>query len=215
MHDYQTNFIELALAHHALCFGEFTLKSGRTSPYFFNAGRFYTGSAMVAVGQCYAQALVGSGIAIDALFGPAYKGIPLATTSAMALSQCHGLDYPVSYNRKESKAHGEGGSVVGAPLSNSSGRVAIVDDVITAGTAIRQAIGLIREAGAQPAAVVVGLDRQEKGEGERSAIEEIEQTYGIPVISIIKLVHIIEYVEAGGDAALMQSMRDYRKAYGV
>ncbi len=212
MHEYQTAFIELAIEHKALCFGEFTLKSGRVSPYFFNAGRFQTGSALAALGKFYAEAIVHSGLAIDVLFGPAYKGIPLVTTTAAALSLEHGADYPICYNRKEAKDHGEGGLLVGAALS---GNIAIIDDVITAGTAVREVIDIIQSQGARPAAVVIGLDRQEKGRGEKSAIQEVEETFNIPVLSIIKLEHIIQYLEGQNDMDLLNRIRDYRQQYGV
>lgn len=212
MHDYQKAFIQLAIQHEALCFGNFTLKSGRVSPYFFNAGRFQTGSALAALGQFYAQAIVHAGLDLDLLFGPAYKGIPLVTITAAALSQEHGLDYPVCYNRKEAKAHGEGGSLVGAPLK---GKVAIIDDVITAGTAVREVIEIIEASEAAPAAVVIGLDRQERGQGEKSAIQEVEEQFGIPVVSIIQLDHVIQYVESQGDPELINAIKRYRENYGI
>lgn len=213
MEMYQRQFIELALEHQALGFGEFTLKSGRTSPYFFNAGRFQTGRALAELGRCYAQALVSSGVAADLVFGPAYKGIPLAATTAIALADHHGTDVPYCYNRKEAKDHGEGGSLVGAPLA---GRVVIVDDVITAGTAVREVMSMIAEAGAQPAAVLIGLNRQERGQKELSAIQEVEQTYGVPVISIIKLEHIVDYLrQQGGQESVLETIGAYRAQYGV
>jgi len=213
MHEYQKAFIELAIQHEALCFGEFTLKSGRISPYFFNAGLFRTGAALAALGSFYAEAIVATGLDIDILFGPAYKGIPLVTITAVALSQQHALDYPVCYNRKEAKGHGEGGSLVGAPLS---GKVAIIDDVITAGTAVREVIDIIKQSGALPAAVIIGLDRQERGKGEQSAIQEVEEQFGIPVVSIIKLDHIIQYIEAQqSDSTLLNAIRCYRENYGI
>lgn len=212
MHDYQKAFIELAIESKALCFGEFTLKSGRISPYFFNAGRFQSGRALAALGQFYAQAIVHSGVDIDLLFGPAYKGIPLVTTTAVALSQDHGLDLPVCYNRKEAKTHGEGGSLVGAPLA---GKIAIIDDVITAGTAVREVIDIINQSDATPAAVVIGLDRQERGQGEKSAIQEVEESFGLPVVSIIKLEHVIQYVEEQNDPELVNAIKDYRNQYGI
>jgi orotate phosphoribosyltransferase len=212
MQDYQKAFIELAIAHKALSFGEFTLKSGRISPYFFNAGRFQTGSALAALGQAYARALINAKVTIDMLFGPAYKGIPLVTTTAVALATEHQVDYPICYNRKEAKDHGEGGIIVGAPLN---GRVAIIDDVITAGTAVREVIDIIQYAGAIPSAVLIGLDRQERGQGEQSAIQEVEQTFGIPVISIINLDHIIHYIEHNGDRSLLAAITNYRSRYGV
>jgi orotate phosphoribosyltransferase len=213
MQNYQNDFIRLAISHGALCFGEFTLKSGRTSPYFFNAGRFQTGSALAALGRFYAAAVHDSKVEFDLLFGPAYKGIPLAASTAIALADGYEKDLPYCYNRKEVKDHGEGGLMVGAPLK---GRVLIVDDVITAGTAVREVMDIIRNAGAEPAAVVIGLNRMEKGKGELSAIQEVEQTFGIPVISIINLNHIIDYLKQQPDQAVMvEKISAYRKTYGV
>lgn len=212
MQPYQTDFIQLALQAQALKFGEFTLKSGRVSPYFFNAGQFQTGSALASLGRFYAQALVDSGVNFDMIFGPAYKGIPLATTTATALADHHNQDMPFAYNRKEAKAHGEGGTIVGAPIK---GRVAIIDDVITAGTAVREVLSLIAEAGAEPAAIVVGLNRQEKGKGELSAIQELVQETGVPVISIIDLAHVLQYLQAQGDSDNLAKVTAYRSQYGV
>ena len=214
MQSYQTDFIELARRHEVLKFGEFTLKSGRISPYFFNAGAFCTGAALAELGRCYASRIVDSGLQFDVLLGPAYKGIPLATTTAVALSDRHGMDIPIAYNRKEAKSHGEGGMLVGAPLR---GRVLIIDDVITAGTAVREVIAMIAAAGAELAGVAVGLNRQERGAGALSAIQELEQAHGVPVLSIIDLEHIICYLEAG-DASMgpsLEAMRQYRNKYGV
>lgn len=212
MQSYQKDFIQLALDAQALKFGEFTLKSGRVSPYFFNAGQFQTGSALASLGRFYAQALVDAGVEFDMIFGPAYKGIPLATTTATALADHHQKDMPFAYNRKEAKAHGEGGTLVGAPIK---GRVAIIDDVITAGTAVREVLSLIDAAGAKPAAIVVGLNRQEKGQGELSAIQELEQETGVPVISIINLAHVLQYLEAQGDSDNVAKVTAYRNQYGV
>lgn len=213
MQTYQREFIELAIKHQALCFGEFTLKSGRISPYFFNAGKFQTGSALADLGRFYASAVQASGVDFDLIFGPAYKGIPLAATTAVALADHHKRDLPYCFNRKEAKDHGEGGSLVGAPLQ---GKVLIVDDVITAGTAIREVMTIINAANATPAAVLIGLDRQEKGKAELSAITEVEQEFGIPVISIINLGHIISYLEADTSQAMMvEKIRQYRKTYGI
>jgi orotate phosphoribosyltransferase len=213
MEKYQSDFIQLAITHQALCFGEYVLKSGRTSPYFFNAGRFQTGAALAELGRYYAAAVNASGIGFDIVFGPAYKGIPLAAATAIALADKYGRDLPYCYNRKEAKDHGEGGTLVGAPLK---GKVLIVDDVITAGTAVREVMGIIQAAGAQPAAVLIGLNRQEKGQGELSAIQEVEQTFGIPVISIIKLDHIIDYLERqSGHEAMVDKIKAYRSTYGV
>ena len=173
MHSYQSEFIDLARAHSVLKFGEFTLKSGRISPYFFNAGAFCSGAALATLGRCYAQSIVDSGIDFDVLLGPAYKGIPLATATSVALAEHHGIDIPFAYNRKEAKSHGEGGTLVGAPLK---GKILIIDDVITAGTAVREVIAMIEDNGARLAGVAIGLDRQERGAGELSAIQEIEQS---------------------------------------
>lgn len=214
MHDYKHAFIELAIARGALKFGRFTLKSGRESPYFFNAGLFNTGAALAELGACYADSIVAAGLEFDVLFGPAYKGIPLATAAATALAQRHGRDVPWCFNRKEAKDHGEGGNLVGAPLQ---GRVLVIDDVITAGTAIRESIGIIQAAGAQPCGVVLALDRQERGLGERSAVQEVEQDLGLPVTSIITLGDLL--ADLGGrrdaDAAQLDALRAYRERYGV
>lgn len=213
MQDYKETFIELALARHALRFGEFTLKSGRASPYFFNAGAFNTGAALAVLGDCYADCIVGSGLRFDVLFGPAYKGIPLAAATAVALYRRHGLDVPWAFNRKESKDHGEGGHIVGAPLA---GRVLIVDDVITAGTAILESVAIIRAAAAEPAGVVIALDRQERGQGERSAVQEVEQNLGMPVASILTLADLVEHLERQpGQVEALAAMKGYRERYGV
>lgn len=213
MEKYQFDFIQLAVRHQALCFGEFLLKSGRTSPYFFNAGRFQTGQALADLGRYYAAAITAAGVEFDIVFGPAYKGIPLAATTAIALADHHQRDLPYCYNRKEAKDHGEGGTLVGAPLR---GRVLIVDDVITAGTAVREVMSIIDAAGAKPAAVLIGLNRQEKGQGQISAIQEVEQTFGIPVISIISLNHIIDYLESqSGQESMVDKIKEYRATYGV
>ncbi|MAT92517.1 MAG: orotate phosphoribosyltransferase [Halioglobus sp.] len=214
MHSYQTEFIELARQYDVLKFGEFTLKSGRISPYFFNAGAFDSGAALAALGRCYAQCIVDAGVEFDVLLGPAYKGIPLAAATAVALADAHGRDVPFAYNRKEAKAHGEGGNLVGAPLA---GRVLVIDDVITAGTAVREVIGLIEAAGAALAGVVIGLDRQERGSGELSAVQEVERTSGAPVFGIITLADLIEYLQASGagPAGALVNMQDYRSRYGV
>ena len=214
MQDYQIRFIELARRYEVLKFGDFTLKSGRQSPYFFNAGAFASGEALAALGRCYASRIVASGVNFDVLLGPAYKGIPLAAATAIALADDHGMDVPFAYNRKEAKAHGEGGVMVGAPLQ---GRVLVIDDVITAGTAVREVIAMIAAAGAELAGVAIGLDRQERGEGELSAIQEIEQAYGVPVLSIIEMGHIIDYLGGAEDAppGALEGMRNYREQYGV
>ena len=214
MQSYQTEFIELARQCKVLKFGEFTLKSGRVSPYFFNAGEFSSGRALACLGRCYAQKIVDCGVQFDVLLGPAYKGIPLAAATAVALADHHGLDVPFAYNRKEAKTHGEGGLIVGAELH---GRVLVIDDVITAGTAVREVIAMITAAGAELAGVAIGLDRQERGEGAGSAIQELERTYGVPVLSIIDMGHIIAYLEsAEGDVAVsLKAMKEYRDQYGV
>jgi len=213
MRDYQKDFIDFAISQDVLRFGEFTLKSGRSSPYFFNAGLFNTGEALAKLGQNYAQAIVDCGIEFDVLFGPAYKGIPLAAATAVALAEHHSRNVPYSFNRKEAKDHGEGGNIVGAPLQ---GKVLIIDDVITAGTAIREAMDIISAAGAQAAGVVIALDRQEKGKGETSAIQEVEAEYGIPVTSIIKLENLISYIEQDTKFAdYLNSIKNYREQYGI
>ena len=213
MQDYQEQFIELAISRNALCFGEYTLKSGRTSPYFFNAGLFCSGSALAQLGRCYAQAIMASGIEFDVLLGPAYKGIPLAAATACALFDNFGRDVPYTYNRKEAKDHGEGGVLVGAPLQ---GRVLVIDDVITAGTAVREVFELIEEAGAVAAGVVIGLNRQERGKGQQSAIQEIEATFSVPVISIVSLDNVISYLAKRTDRVNdVEKIQAYRQQYGV
>ena len=207
------DFLHYALDREVLRFGEFTLKSGRVSPYFFNAGLFNTGDALSRLGQYYAEVIVRSGIEFDMLFGPAYKGIPLAAATAVALAEKHGRDVPWAFNRKEAKAHGEGGSIVGAPLK---GRVLIVDDVITAGTAIRESLAIIRAAGAQAVGVAVLLDRQEKGQGELSAIQEVEREQGLRALPIAGLADLIELMRADAHfAEHLASVEAYREAYGV
>ncbi|MGI1671781.1 MAG: orotate phosphoribosyltransferase [Neptuniibacter sp.] len=213
MQDYQSDFIEFAIEQKVLRFGKFTLKSGRTSPYFFNAGLFNSGKALAKLGRYYAQAIKDSGVNFDVLLGPAYKGIPLAATTAVALSDQHDEDVPYVFNRKEAKTHGEGGSLVGAPLE---GEVMIIDDVITAGTAIREVMEIIDQAGAKPAGVVIALNRQEKGKGELSAIQEVERDYKMPVISIVSLSDLIEYLSEKGDMAEeLEAIRKYQEDYGI
>lgn len=212
MQKYQQDFIDLAISHKVLQFGEFTLKSGRLSPYFFNAGLFYSGAALAQVGRCYAQAIVTAGIDFDFVFGPAYKGIPLAAATCIALADVHRRNTPYSYNRKEAKEHGEGGVTVGAPLL---GRAVIVDDVITAGTAIREVLSLFEHSDATPAAIVLGLDRQEKGPSGSSAIQELQSTIGVPIISIISLADIMAHLANVGDNDLLSNMQQYREKYGV
>ena len=211
--DYKKQFIENALSSGALKFGEFTLKSGRVSPHFFNAGEFYTGKALAELGRCYAAAIVDSGIQFDVLFGPAYKGITLASATAVALSDQHGIDVPYCFNRKEAKSHGEGGTLVGAPLK---GKVLIIDDVITAGTAIREVMAIVEDAGAQAAGVVIGLDRKERGKGAESAIQEVEREFAMSVASIIDIDDILAYLSGTPDASdLIADIGHYREAYGV
>jgi len=211
MQDYQTRFVDYCLSRGALKFGEFTLKSGRVSPYFFNAGIFNRGADLDSLAGFYADAIEQSGIEFDLLFGPAYKGIPLAAITAGALYRRYGRDLPYAFNRKEAKDHGEGGSTVGAEIA---GRVMIIDDVITAGTAIRESIALIESLGAKACAVTIALDRQEKGLGEASAIQELERG-GLEVISIIKLEHILEYLSRSGAGAQRAAVAAYRAEYGV
>ena len=213
MQDYQREFLDFALDLGVLRFGEFTLKSGRVSPYFFNAGLFNTGAALARLGRFYAQAIVDSGIEFDVLYGPAYKGIPLAAVTAAALSDQHGIDVPYAFNRKEAKSHGEGGSIVGHPLQ---GDILIIDDVITAGTAIRESMDIIAAEGARPAGVVIALDRQERGKGERSAIQEVESDYGLSVAAIVRLAELVDFVGQRGDAAEhLDNIEAYRREYGV
>ncbi|WP_290703319.1 orotate phosphoribosyltransferase [Amphritea sp.] len=213
MQDYQREFIEFAIDKEVLRFGEFTLKSGRTSPYFFNAGLFNTGAALARLGKCYAAAIQESGIEYDVMLGPAYKGIPLAAATCVALATEFGQDVPYVFNRKEAKTHGEGGKLVGAPLE---GRVLIIDDVITAGTAIREVMDIIDQAGATPAGTVIALNRQEKGKGELSAIQEVERDYNMPVASIVSLNDLLTYLgEKGGMDAQIEAISAYRAQYGI
>lgn len=211
--DYRREFLEFAFERGVLRFGEFTLKSGRTSPYFFNAGLFNTGGALARLGRFYARAIVDSGIEFDMIFGPAYKGIPLAAVTAAALAEEHGRDLPYCFNRKEAKDHGEGGNLVGAPLA---GRVLIVDDVITAGTAVREALDIISAAGARAVGVAIALDRQERGRGALSAIQEVEREQGLRVASIVRLDDLLGWLSAGrADPATLEAVRRYRAEYGV
>jgi orotate phosphoribosyltransferase len=213
MQPYQRDFIELALARDVLRFGEFTLKSGRQSPYFFNLGRIDSGAALARLGEAYAAAMVRAELPVDMLFGPAYKGIALAAATAIALATRHGRDLPWAYNRKEAKDHGEGGVLVGAPLA---GRVLIVDDVMTAGTAVRESLALIRAHGATPAGVLIALDRQERGQGELSAAQEVARDHGIPVIAITGLDEVLAYAgERPELAAEHARLLDYRSRYGA
>src|SRR5690554_4703483 len=213
MKQYQKEFIEFAIERGVLKSGEFTLKSGRTSPYFFNAGLFNQGSDLARLGRFYAAALQDSGVAYDLLFGPAYKGIPIATAAAIALYDTYQKDVPYCFNRKEKKDHGEGGNLVGSPLQ---GRVMLVDDVITAGTAIRESMEIVQANGAELAGVLIALDRQEKGKGELSAIQEVERDYNAKVIAIITLADLIEYLsEQPGQEAMLEQVRTYRESYGI
>ena len=213
MQAYQKDFIEFAIARNVLRFGEFTLKSGRTSPYFFNAGLFNTGADLATLGQCYAAALIDSGISFDVLFGPAYKGIPIATTTAVALATQHSVDTPYCFNRKEAKTHGEGGNLVGAELS---GNIMLVDDVITAGTAIRESMTLIQAHNATLAGVLIALDRQEKGQGELSAIQEVERDFGTKVVSSVTLNDVMTYLADKPEMAEhLEAVAAYRKQYGI
>ncbi len=213
MQDYQREFIEFAIERGVLRFGEFTLKSGRVSPYFFNAGLFNSGEALARLGGYYAAAIENAGLAYDVMLGPAYKGIPLAAATCVALYNEHNKDVPYVFNRKEAKTHGEGGNLVGAALE---GRVLIIDDVITAGTAIREVMTLIAEAGATPAATVIALNRQERGKAELSAIQEVERDYAMPVVSIISLDDLVAYLREQGDKSeQVVAIEAYRSAYGI
>jgi len=213
MQDYQKEFLDFAIDIGVLRFGEFTLKSGRVSPYFFNSGLFNTGVSLARLGRYYAQAVVDSGIEFDMIYGPAYKGIPLASALAIALADHHDRDVAYCFNRKEAKDHGEGGLIVGAPLA---GRVLIIDDVISAGTSVRESVEIINAAGAQPAGVVIALDRQERGKGETSAIQEVERDYGLRVASIVGLQQLVEYLgEQSDQAEALEVIRVYRATYGI
>ncbi|WP_386692338.1 MULTISPECIES: orotate phosphoribosyltransferase [unclassified Lonepinella] len=213
MQDYKQQFIQFALSRNVLRFGEFTLKSGRKSPYFFNAGLFNTGADLARLGEFYAQAIQASGLAYDVIFGPAYKGIPIGTTVSVALFNQFGLDKPVCFNRKEAKDHGEGGNLIGSPLQ---GKVLLVDDVITAGTAIREAMDIIAANGASLSAVVIALNRKEKGKGELSAIQEVERDYQCDVLSIVDLDDLMQFIENDSQySQYLPAMREYREKYGV
>ena len=212
MEQYQKDFVDFTLETGVLKFGEFTLKSVRISPYFFNAGLFNKGSHLSELGKFYAQAIEASALKFDVLFGPAYKGIPLAAATSIALNDSYNHNVPYSFNRKEAKDHGEGGSIVGHPLE---GDILIIDDVITAGTAIREAQDIIQNCGANAKGVIVALDRQEKGKGELSAIQEVEQIFGITVLSIINLSHIIDYLKTSDDSKILAKIESYRAKYGI
>ena len=213
MQAYQKEFLEFVIENEILRFGEFTLKSGRTSPYFFNAGLFNTGAALAQLGSCYARVIVDQGLDFDVLFGPAYKGIPLVSAIAIALSSEHAIDKPYAFNRKEAKDHGEGGNIVGAEVH---GRVLVVDDVITAGTAIREAVDIIAAEGGETASILIALDRQERGQGELSAIQEVQRDFGVSVHSIITMADLIAYIESAPDyGQYLDAMRAYRDQYGI
>jgi orotate phosphoribosyltransferase len=213
MQAYQQEFLDFAIEVGVLRFGEFTLKSGRTSPYFFNSGLFNTGASLARLGRYYAQAVMDAGIEFDMVYGPAYKGIPLAASLAIALADHHQRDVPYCFNRKEAKDHGEGGVIVGAPLQD---KVLIIDDVISAGTSVRESVEIIQAAGATPAGVVIALDRQERGKAETSAIQEVERDYGLRVASIVGLTQLIEYLdEKEGRENELEAIRAYQKSYGV
>lgn len=212
MHSYQRDFLRFAIDTGVLRFGSFSLKSGRVSPYFFNAGGFNTGASLAKLGHFYAQAIIASGLQADVLFGPAYKGIPLAAATAIALAHEHGRETPFAFNRKEAKDHGEGGLIVGSPLR---GRVLMIDDVITAGTSVRESAALIEQAGARLAGVIIALDRQERGEGGASAVAEVQTHYQVPVQSIVTLDDLIRYVDETGAAAdTLGTLTEYRAEYG-
>ena len=212
METYQRSFIEFALQHKALLFGEFTLKSGRKSPYFFNMGCFNTGAAIAKLGGFYAAAIAHATVQYDVLFGPAYKGIPLVTTTAIALAEHHAIDKPYCFNRKEAKNHGEAGMIVGAPLT---GRVLMIDDVMSAGVTAHEVINIVKQAGASLAAITIAVDRQERGLNQRSAVEEVEKEHHIPVISIIGLQHVLQYLTELGNDSQLERMLEYRAQYGV
>lgn len=213
MQDYQRSFLEFALEAGVLRFGDFTLKSGRRSPYFFNTGLFNTGGDLARLGHYYARAIQEAGIPFDVLYGPAYKGIPLVAATAISMALEHEQDLPYSFNRKEAKDHGEGGMTVGAPLS---GRVLIVDDVISAGTSVRESVEIISSAGATPAGVAISLDRQERGADARSAVQEVQEGLGIPVVSVATLSDLVSFLEEREDHGLeLEGVRRYRETYGV
>jgi len=213
MKDYQLEFIKFALAYKVLCFGDFTLKSGRQSPYFFNSGQFNDGIGLARLGEFYTAAIMASRLEFDMIFGPAYKGIPLGSSVSIALANTHQINVPYCFNRKEEKDHGEGGATLGAELN---GRVLIVDDVISAGTSVKQSVGLIKQAGAQPVAVAIALDRQERGDNRLSATQQVEQDYHLKVISIINLDDLIQFLQSEPDMSPhLENIRRYRKEYGV
>ena len=213
MNDYKSKFFQLALAKGNLRFGQFTLKSGRISPYFFNAGGFDDGESLAMLASCYAAAIFASGLSFDMLFGPAYKGIPLAAATAVAMFQQQQQNYPFAYNRKEAKDHGEGGMIIGAPLQ---GRVLVIDDVISAGTSVRESIDIIRAAGAEPAGVAIALDRQERGQAQRSAAQEVEAEFAIPCIAIAGLDDLLGFLQLQQiDGIDLDALHNYRESYGA
>lgn len=213
MQDYKRDFLQFAIEVGVLRFGEFTLKSGRVSPYFFNSGLFNTGSSLARLGRYYAEAIMASGIEFDMIFGPAYKGIPLAASAAIALADEHDCDVPYAFNRKEAKSHGEGGSIVGAELK---GKVLVIDDVITAGTAIRESVEILDAAHADLAGVMISLDRQEKGNGDTSAIQEVEDTFAVSVANIVTLANLVEFLTGMSEQQqALESIQVYREQYGV
>ena len=213
MQAYQRDFLDFATQIGALRFGDFTLKSGRRSPYFFNTGLFDTGARLARLARAYAACIADSGLGFDLLYGPAYKGIPLAAATSMALAEAFGRDLPYAFNRKEAKDHGEGGLIVGRPLA---GRVLIIDDVITAGTSVRESVEIIRHQGAEPAGVVIALDRQERGADGHSAVCEVRERLGIPVVSILTLEHLIAFLQDQADGVgVLERLRSYRADYGV
>jgi len=213
MLDYKREFLGFALDTGVLRFGELTLKSGRKSPYFFNAGLFNSGRSLAQLGRFYASAIVDAGVDFDLLYGPAYKGIPLAAATSIALADHHDRDVPYAFNRKEAKDHGEGGNIVGSPLR---GDVLIIDDVITAGTSVRESVDIITGQGARPSSVLIALDRQERGQDQRSAVDEVRERFGMPVLSIVSLSDLIEFLQEHADTQdALQAVRDYRDRYGV
>ncbi len=213
MQAYQQEFLDFAIDVGVLRFGEFTLKSGRVSPYFFNSGLFNTGASLARLGRYYAQAIIDSGIEFEMIYGPAYKGIPLAASLAIALADHHNRDVPYCFNRKEAKDHGEGGVIVGAPLK---GKVLIIDDVISAGTSVRESVNIIRAAGATPAGVIIALDRQERGQGKISAIQEMEKDFGLRVSSIVRLQELLTFLtEKDNQTKAMEAIKSYQAQYGI
>lgn len=214
MENYQREFLQFAIDTGVLRFGEFKLKSGRKSPYFFNSGLFNSGASLAKLGKFYAQSIVASGVEFDLIYGPAYKGIPLASALAIALAEEHGRDVPYAFNRKEAKKHGEGGNIVGSPLEGK--KILIIDDVISAGTSVRESMDIIKAENAEAAGVIIALDRQEVGKGDTTAIQEVERDFNIPVVSIVCLGHLINFLESeNADQAQIDSIKAYREKYGI